>query len=353
MQDRIYTRKNESINQERSNRHYESGIMKREVGRESRVVKRKILFFSFLAAFFFFSMAVYFLFLKADPEMWSESMQKSIMVTDGGFDFSFTDVAEKTVGEFLITKKLSLEAGDSIFPDETAALFSGTRIHIARAHPMTVFVDGETKNIRTQALTVAGGLADAGIVLEEDDIVKPAREAFAQSGVKVTVIRVEMREESVEKPIAFAKKVNEDDQLSWRKNIVTQKGEKGVERLTYRVSSHDGKEVNRTLLKTETVKEPVTEITTQGTYVQVGKTHKGVASWYAYTGTLSAANPWLPMGSSVRVTNLDNGKSVIVKINDRGPFGPGRIIDLDKVAFARIASIGTGVINVKMEEITN
>ncbi|MDD5464371.1 MAG: septal ring lytic transglycosylase RlpA family protein, partial [Candidatus Moranbacteria bacterium] len=39
--------------------------------------------------------------------------------------------------------------------------------------------------------------------------------------------------------------------------------------------------------------------------------------------------------------------------NDRGPFGNGRIIDLDKVAFAEIASVGAGVVNVKMEVITN
>lgn len=315
--------------------------------------KKGVQFFSFLVILMFLGAAAYYFFLKADPVAWSESDQKNITVIDGGLEFSLVNVSAKTVGEFLETQRLSLASGDSIFPEETTLLFSGMNIRIARAHPMIVSVDGETRNIRTQALTVAGGLADAGIVLEADDIVKPAREAFAQSGVKVTVIRVEIREESVEKPIAFAKKVNEDDKLSWRKNIVTQKGEKGIERLTYRISSHDGKEVNRTLLRTETVKEPVTEITTQGTYVQAGKTHKGVASWYAYTGTLSAANPWLPMGSSVRVTNLDNGKSVIVKINDRGPFAPGRIIDLDKVAFAKIASIGAGVINVKMEEIVN
>ncbi|MFZ2187336.1 MAG: septal ring lytic transglycosylase RlpA family protein [Candidatus Moraniibacteriota bacterium] len=85
----------------------------------------------------------------------------------------------------------------------------------------------------------------------------------------------------------------------------------------------------------------------------MGKSHSGGASWYAFTGTMAAANPWLPMGSYVKVTNVGNGKSVIVKINDRGPFVPGRIIDLDKAAFTRIASIGAGVINVKMEEIIN
>ena len=55
----------------------------------------------------------------------------------------------------------------------------------------------------------------------------------------------------------------------------------------------------------------------------------------------------------VKVTNRANGKSVIVKINDRGPFGAGRIIDLDKVAFAKIADLGSGVVDVKMEEIVN
>lgn len=318
-----------------------------------RVAKRKIKFFSFLTVLILLSLAVYFFFLKADPLAWNGVNQKSITLSDGGLEFSFKNVPEKTVGEFLAVQKLSLQGGDSIFPDETAVLFSGMRIHIARAHPMTIFVDGVERAIRTQALSVGQALIEGGFVLDEDDIVTPGKEAFAESGIKVTVIRVETREESVEKSIAFAKQVNEDDTLSWRKNVVTEKGEKGIERLTYRVSSHDGKEVNRKLLKSEVIKEPVTEVTTQGTFVKVGKSHRGAASWYAYTGTLSAANPWLPMGSFVRVTNIDNGKSVIVKINDRGPFAPGRIIDLDKVAFAKIASIGAGVINVKMEEITN
>ena len=99
--------------------------------------------------------------------------------------------------------------------------------------------------------------------------------------------------------------------------------------------------------------DPVDEIVTQGTFVKTGKAYDGVSSWYAYTGTMAAANPWLPMGSYVKVTNKDNSKSVIVKINDRGPFGNGRIIDLDKVAFEKIASLGQGTASIKMEVITN
>lgn len=47
---------------------------------------------------------------------------------------------------------------------------------------------------------------------------------------------------------------------------------------------------------------------------------------------MTAAHKSLPFGSKVKVTNLNNNKSVVVKINDRGPFKPGRIIDLSKKA---------------------
>lgn len=63
----------------------------------------------------------------------------------------------------------------------------------------------------------------------------------------------------------------------------------------------------------------------------------------------TAAHRTLPFGTRVRVTNLDNGKSVIVRINDRGPYVDGRIIDLAPTPFADLASLATGVIRVSIE----
>lgn len=63
-------------------------------------------------------------------------------------------------------------------------------------------------------------------------------------------------------------------------------------------------------------------------------------------GLKTAAHKKLPFGSVVRVTNKNNGKSVIVTINDRGPFVKGRVIDLSKSAFSRIGSPSTGLLNV-------
>ncbi|WP_206668554.1 septal ring lytic transglycosylase RlpA family protein [Pseudomonas saliphila] len=66
-------------------------------------------------------------------------------------------------------------------------------------------------------------------------------------------------------------------------------------------------------------------------------------------GVSTAAHRKLPFGSRVRVTNTGNGKSVVVKINDRGPFVRGRVIDLSKSAFARIGSTSAGLLDVKIE----
>ena len=64
---------------------------------------------------------------------------------------------------------------------------------------------------------------------------------------------------------------------------------------------------------------------------------------------LTAAHRVLPFGTRLKVTNLKNKKSVIVRINDRGPFRSARIIDLSLAAFNKIASQKAGVIKVRLE----
>jgi rare lipoprotein A len=66
-------------------------------------------------------------------------------------------------------------------------------------------------------------------------------------------------------------------------------------------------------------------------------------------GSKTAAHKKLPFGTIVKVTNIKNGKRVTVKINDRGPFVKGRIIDLTRSAFSSIGDLRSGVIDVKIE----
>ena len=66
---------------------------------------------------------------------------------------------------------------------------------------------------------------------------------------------------------------------------------------------------------------------------------------------LTAAHKSLPFHSVVKVTNLDNNLSVVVRVNDRGPFVKGRIIDLSQAAAEAIRMIGTGTARVSVEVI--
>ena len=63
-------------------------------------------------------------------------------------------------------------------------------------------------------------------------------------------------------------------------------------------------------------------------------------------GQHTAAHRTLPFGSLVRVRNLDNGREVVVRINDRGPFAPGRVIDLSHAAAAAIDMVQSGTARV-------
>ncbi len=98
---------------------------------------------------------------------------------------------------------------------------------------------------------------------------------------------------------------------------------------------------------------------------QNGYSEKGIASYYAdkFNGRttangekfnnskMTAAHKTLPFGTIVKVTNVQNQKSVIVRINDRGPYAHGRIIDLSKKAATELGMLQTGLSEVLVEEV--
>lgn len=95
---------------------------------------------------------------------------------------------------------------------------------------------------------------------------------------------------------------------------------------------------------------------------QTGQVENGVASYYARNfqhrktasgerldnQAMTAAHKTLPFGTEVLVKNVKNGKSVRVRINDRGPFVKGRVIDMTRAAFSQIASLDKGIAKVEI-----
>lgn len=90
-----------------------------------------------------------------------------------------------------------------------------------------------------------------------------------------------------------------------------------------------------------------------------GKSH-GIASFYSQgnrtasgekfdPNELTAAHPTLPFGTRLRVTNQHTGRSVTVRVNDRGPYVPGRVVDVSYSAAQELGMVGRGVAPVKLD----
>lgn len=102
---------------------------------------------------------------------------------------------------------------------------------------------------------------------------------------------------------------------------------------------------------------------TEQTWQIAQETYQGEASWYGPqfhgrrtangeifdSNQLTAAHPNLPFGTKVKVTNTINGRSVVVRINDRGPYADNRIIDVSAGAARILNMVSTGVANVRLE----
>ena len=97
-------------------------------------------------------------------------------------------------------------------------------------------------------------------------------------------------------------------------------------------------------------------------FVTLDRVTGGLASFYgqghgtktangeSFTGReLTAAHRTLPFGTRVRVTNVSTGRSVTVRVNDRGPFVPGRVIDVSQAAAEQLGMVGRGVTKVKLD----
>ena len=87
---------------------------------------------------------------------------------------------------------------------------------------------------------------------------------------------------------------------------------------------------------------------------------QGIASFYSedtqtasgekFDATqLTAAHPTLPFGTKLRVTDVKSGRSVTVRVNDRGPYVPGRIVDVSHSAAAELGIVGKGIANVRLD----
>jgi hypothetical protein len=246
--------------------------------------------------------------------------------------------------------KLRKSIADYVGTPRSAPVTPGMTLVYREAVGIRVVHDGIADTVITNAATIRDVLSELGVALVGKDEVRPALDAAPTRGLVVRVLRVGTRTETASRPIPYPTQFRDDPSMESGQRKLRQSGRTGSRLVAYRVTYKDGKAVARKVVGSRVIRKPVPKIVAVGTgpkCICTKGTQSGEGTWYG-APSMTAAHPTLPFGTVVRVTNLENGRTVTVTIRDRGPFGEGRIIDLSKDAFAELAPLSEGVIPVRI-----
>ncbi|MDP9184863.1 MAG: ubiquitin-like domain-containing protein [Actinomycetota bacterium] len=220
-----------------------------------------------------------------------------------------------------------------------------------------VVVSGKVHDVSTNADTTGALLTAMGIQPDADDRVVPPPSTPLHDRMTIRFVRVSTFLRRAVFPIPAPVQTEYTSSMTPGNVQILQAGVPGVKEATLQVRWADGRVVSRRTIASRVLVAPVAEqrlsapySMSDGALTEPGtgaSAQSGDATWYdpPWSG-LTAAHPWLPFGTHVTVTDLGTGRSVTVVIDDRGPFGTGRIIDLSPEAFSQLEPLGRGVLHV-------
>jgi len=256
------------------------------------------------------------------------------------------------VENFLKEKAIKTYSKDLIIPGLKQSIAPHSIINFTSNRRVLIEVDGEIREVDTLRRTLDKVLKDENIKLNPFDRIKPELNVLTRDELEVEITRIEKKNVIEKENVEYKTITKEDKKVKWKKVEVKQEGENGLKEVEYELVYKNGKLISKTKLSSKIIKEAQPKIIIEGRKIEVTSVQKGRASWYAFTGEMKCASVRYPKGTWLRVTNQENGKQVIVQVNDYGPdSGTGKVIDLDKVAFVELAEVWQGVIEVKIEEI--
>ena len=262
---------------------------------------------------------------------------------------------------------------------------AGLSFSMQTAKDVTVTIGGKTQKI-TAVGTVADALKAAKVEVDSSDAVNPGLGTPLSDGMKIILTMVDQKSQKRRVAVPFSTKKVEDSSLPKGETKVITKGVNGINEETWTVVFKDGKKVSEKKVSSKVVNAPVTQVVKVGTKTASSSSpstrsssasHRSTASQSSdpvTSGTtclastygegdgtaggptasgetfdpsaFTAASKTLPLGSTIRVTNVSNGRTVTVRINDRGPYVGGRCLDLSTAAMNAIAP-GQGLVTVR------
>ena len=260
----------------------------------------------------------------------------------------------------------------------------GLSFSMQTAKDVTVTAGGKTQKVSAVG-TVADALKAAKISVDSNDVSKPGLGTPLADGMKITLTMVDQKSQKRRVAVPFSTKRVENPSMAKGATEIATKGVKGTNEETWTVVYKDSKKVSEKKVSTKVVKAPVTQVVKVGTKKAESssassrsnsrsRSNSGSASNPVTSGStcvastygegdgtaggptasgetfdpsaLTAASRTLPLGSTIRVTNVNNGRTVTVRINDRGPYVGGRCLDLSTAAMNAIAP-GQGLVTVR------
>lgn len=279
----------------------------------------------------------------------------------------------------------------------TALQREGLQVEVVTPKTVTITTAAGVKTVEVPGnATIGDALKAAGLTLDNLDKVSAKPTSLVTNDQKITYQDVAYRPIIVTSDVAFDEKTIDDATLPKGETKIVTKGVKGQKQTAITEVYLDGKLVSNSHKTGEKItKQPVAQIvhvgtkpaatttapttpktttTTPKTTTTTPKTDTSVnAKAGGYSGSCEASNYWdpqpvasggmfnpnamtaahktLPFGTKLKVTNQANGKSVVVTINDRGPYIGGRCLDLSKGAFLQIANESAGVAQVSYVQV--
>ena len=221
--------------------------------------------------------------------------EMSVVFSEGGDAWKVT-LPARTVQDVLDYLGKELGEGDVVEPSAFEVIEEGAKVVVYRAGTATLQADGKSIKIQTSNKTVKELLAQNGITLSKEDVVKPALDKVLLNGETVTVTRVTFKKATEKKAIEFKTLTKKDASLGEGSKKVLTQGKRGEEEITYKVRYENGKAVGKEVISKKVIKKAVDKVVAVGTAVsspassgQTKTASKGDLKYTAkYTGIASA-----------------------------------------------------------------
>ncbi|MBQ9742531.1 MAG: G5 domain-containing protein [Ruminococcus sp.] len=222
-----------------------------------------------------------------------------------------TECTTGTVEDAIIKAGITLTGAEVVTPDLDTELTPDMSINIASPCGATLTVDGETASYTITAGTVEDFLTSVGVVLGEDDLVTPALTDAIYDGIAITVSRIVYTEETYTEEIPYGYVTEESSSLTVGTSKITQEGVNGEKTVVAKNMYVDGVLTETIIISEEVTKEPVDQITQEGTKSASSSSSSSNNSFVGSGSSISnAAGSFTDMnGNTVYYTKKLTGES--------------------------------------------